>query len=81
LVQIETHLLVLCRYVGLNPVRAKIVEKPGDWKWSSYYSTAFESVRPGWLTTDWILGQFAQNKKAVQESYRKFVGRGILENS
>lgn len=81
LVQKETHLLELCRYVVLNPVRAKMAEKPGDWKWSSYYSTAFEGIKPDWLITDWILGQFAQNKKNARESYRKFVASGILEKT
>ena len=81
LVQKETHLLELCRYIVLNPVRAKMVEKPGNWKWSSYYSTASEDVKPDWLTTDWILGQFAQNKKAARKSYRKIVESGVLEKT
>ncbi|WP_320043704.1 transposase [uncultured Desulfobacter sp.] len=81
LVQKETHLLELCRYVVLNPVRAKMVEKPGAWEWSSYNSTASKGSKPDWLTTDWILGQFAQNKKAARESYRKFVESCILEKT
>jgi len=39
LVQKESHLLTVCRYVVLNPVRAKTVEKPEEWKWSSYRAT------------------------------------------
>ena len=35
LVEKGNHLLELCRYVVLNPVRAGMVSKPGDWKWSS----------------------------------------------
>jgi putative transposase len=31
----EPHLLACAKYVELNPVRAKLVKKPGDWKWSS----------------------------------------------
>ena len=32
LVQKETHLLELCRYVVLNPVRAGLVKRVGDWR-------------------------------------------------
>ncbi len=31
----ENHLLACARYVELNPVRAKLTERPGDWRWSS----------------------------------------------
>ena len=36
LVDKEHYFLTLGRYVVLNPVRAKIVKDPGDWKWSTY---------------------------------------------
>ena len=31
----EAHLLACVRYVELNPVRARLVERPEDWRWSS----------------------------------------------
>ena len=31
----DAHLLVATRYVELNPVRAKLVERAEDWRWSS----------------------------------------------
>jgi putative transposase len=31
----EAHLAAALRYVALNPVRARLVEKPQDWPWSS----------------------------------------------
>ena len=39
-VERETYLLELCRYVVLNPVRAGMVATPADWPWSSYGATA-----------------------------------------
>ena len=36
LVQKETYLLELTRYVVLNPLRAGVVNQPEDWPWSSY---------------------------------------------
>nr|WP_208599535.1 hypothetical protein [Desulfospira joergensenii] len=58
-----------------------MVEKPGDWKWSSFHATASKGSIPNWLTTDWILGQFAQNRKAARKSYLKFVESGISEKT
>jgi REP element-mobilizing transposase RayT len=39
LVQKEAYLLELCRYVVLNPIRAKMVNHIADWHWSSYLET------------------------------------------
>lgn len=33
LIQKDTHLLELCRYVVLNPVRVGMAELPGEWPW------------------------------------------------
>jgi len=32
----EAHLIASIRYIERNPVRAKLVNDPGDYKWSSY---------------------------------------------
>ncbi len=36
LVEKESYLLELCRYIVCNPVRANLCREPKDWKWSSY---------------------------------------------
>jgi len=79
LVEKESHLLELARYVVLNPVRAKMVRSAKDWKWSSYRATAGMGDALTWLTTDWILSQFGRDRLKAQKVYRKFVrqGRGI----
>ena len=40
LVQENSYLLELARYIVLNPVRANMVGCPSDWPWSSYRATA-----------------------------------------
>jgi putative transposase len=35
-VQADEHFLVVCRYVERNPVRAGLVERASEWKWSSH---------------------------------------------
>src|SRR3990167_5084236 len=36
IVEKESYLLELCRYIVLNPVRAKLVKMPEEYPWSSY---------------------------------------------
>ncbi len=76
LIQRESHLLEVCRYVVLNPVRAKVVQVPEQWKWSSYRATAGKAAH-ACLTTEWILGQFGKRRKQAEERYREFVHAGI----
>jgi len=77
LVQKESHLLEVCRYVVLNPVRAKVVEVPERWRWSSYRATArMEKAHPC-LSTDWVLAQFGSKKRIAEKRYRVFVKDGI----
>lgn len=77
LVDKESYLLELCRYVVLNPVRARMTEKPEQWQWSSYRFTAGLKNSPEYLTTDWILGLFGQRKPEAQKLYCKFVSEGV----
>ena len=81
LVEKENYLLELCRYVVLNPVRASMVTKPEEWKWSSYGATAGLKTAPEYLTVGWILKLFSSNKKEAQKRYRKFVSEGIQKGS
>jgi len=76
LIQKETHLLEACRYIVLNPVRAQLVQKAEDWKWSSYRATAGRSQPPPCLTTNWIVGQVGDTRE-----YRRFVQEGIHQES
>ena len=79
LVEKESHLLEVARYVVLNPVRAKMVRSPRDWKWSSYRATARQIESPSFLTVRWVLGQFDKDLKKASQQYRRFVrqGRGV----
>jgi REP element-mobilizing transposase RayT len=77
LIQKESHLLEVCRYIVLNPVRAKSVKKPIEWKWSSYRGTAGIEKPHSCLTRDWILGQFSGSCKQAEKRYREFVEAGI----
>jgi REP element-mobilizing transposase RayT len=81
LIQKESHLQEVCRYVVLNPVRVKAVEKVEQWQWSSYRGTAGLATRPPWLVTDWILSQFGKERQQATSHYRRFVRDGIKRPS
>lgn len=49
LVDRDSYLLAVCRYVELNPVRAGMVPHPGDWPWSSYGALTGQAPCPPWL--------------------------------
>ena len=83
----ESYLLELARYVVLNPVRAGLVAHPEDWPWSSYRNMAglpfLEGTAAGAAlpAMDWILGQFGPDHIAARQRYRDFVAAGIGRES
>ena len=77
LVEKESYLLEVCRYVVLNPVRAGLVERPEGWDWSSYRGTAGFHKPHRSLTTDWILGQMGKRRREAFKRYRAYVREGI----
>jgi putative transposase len=77
----ESYLLELCRYVVLNPVRAKTTRKTDGYQWSSYRATAGLASAPPFLTVDWLLAQFGQQCAAAQRKYQTFVAEGIDQSS
>lgn len=81
LVDKDSYLLELCRYVALNPVRAHMIEKPEDFRWSSYRSTAGFDKAPPFLVVDWLLAQFSSNRKRAESLYREFVLKGITQEA
>ncbi len=76
LIDKENYLLEVCRYVALNPVRAKMVTQSGDWRWSSYLPTCGEAKTPEWLSTEQVLAFFSPSKQLAQAAYRSFIRQG-----
>jgi REP element-mobilizing transposase RayT len=77
LVDRNNYLVELCRYIVLNPVRGGLVSVPEDYVWSSFSATCGEVPAPSWLTTDWVLSQFASRRADARKRYRGFVRDGI----
>ena len=76
LVQKESYLLELARYIVLNPVRAQMVRSAKDWPWSSYRATVGIKNPNNGLMVDWILSSFSSRKSIAVKRYREFVSEG-----
>ena len=74
IVQQDRYLLVLCRYVVLNPVRAGLVTHPREWRWSSYRASAHTEPAPEFLDTRAVDRLFAQHAQGGSGSaYQRFI--------
>lgn len=77
----EAYLLELCRHIVLNPVRAQLVRRVHDWRWSSYRTTAGQEDGPEWLNGSAVLRLFHPTKHEAQQEYHQFVREGVDESS
>ncbi|WP_133129037.1 transposase [Legionella nagasakiensis] len=81
LVEKNSYLLELARYIVLNPVRANLVSTPSEWKWSSYLATCGEAKIPPWLTVSWLQEFFKNSASGSIEKYKQFVNDGLNVSS
>ncbi len=69
----DAYFMTVIRYIHQNPVKAGLVKKPADWKWSSctgYYGG--ETCPPGLLDSELILGMFSEEKTSAIAGFREF---------
>jgi putative transposase len=81
LVEKDAYLLVLSGYIARNPRRWRPpLGTLDDYRWSSYRALAGLEPAPPWLTTDWLLGQFARRRQVAQRRYADFVREQVPAN-
>jgi len=68
IVQREGYLLALCRYVALNPVRAQLVARPEEWKWSSYAGTVGVASAPPFVDIPSVLRLFGEDEPEILQA-------------
>ncbi|OQX17133.1 MAG: transposase [Desulfobulbaceae bacterium A2] len=78
LVEQDSYLLELVRYIHMNPVRAGMVARADKYPWSSHRAYLGREALP-WLTTDWTLAQFGTSAAKARAAYRSFVAAGAAE--
>ena len=78
LVDADSYLLELLRYIHLNPVRAGIVQDPSHFPWSSHHAYIGARIE-AWLTTDFLLQMLAENRERAVAAYKGFVSSDGFE--
>ncbi len=71
LIEKEKYLIVVSRYIHLNPVRAGMVTEPQLYPWSSYRS--FLNYDDTWVIRDTVLNQFSRDRDTAIMLYKDFV--------
>lgn len=77
LIEADGYFLEVSRYIHLNPVRAKAVERPEEYPWSSYrgYCQARHAIP--WVECGRVLGEFAAKERQARRGYVRFVLAGL----
>lgn len=73
LLDMDEYAKELSRYIHLNPIRAKIIDKLEDYQWSSYLDYIGYRTPPSWLEREFILNYFGPKPKIAQENYCDFI--------
>ena len=72
-IQKEEYLLVVSRYIHLNPVGAGLVRRPEDYRWSSYSHIVEDKNIPAWLNRGWLEEYFGPGMQDAKARYREFM--------
>jgi REP element-mobilizing transposase RayT len=67
-----SYLLTVTRYIHNNPVKAKIVKRPHQYKWSSYSCYLEKYIDNSIVNTDFILGIFSENLEYARTEFINF---------
>lgn len=67
----------LSRYIVLNPVRARLVERAEDSTWSSYRAVMGKTRAPDWFAFDQTLVLFHSKRGPARRAYARFVHDGV----
>ncbi len=78
LLDADNYLQQLVRYIHNNPVRARIVTHPDKYEWSSHTDYLGTTNHP-WLTTVYVLKQFAETETRARKLYNQFQQQGLNE--
>lgn len=76
LVEEESYLLELVRYIHLNPIRANLIKDIDELDsdpWSGHSAVMGKFERP-WQDCNVVLAQFGKGLRKARGSYRKFAG-------
>ncbi len=79
LVDADSYLLELVRYIHRNPLRAGLVSKIDQYAWSSHKGYLSADHKWGWLHKGFVLGMLAKYRAVQIKKYRQFVEKQDAE--
>jgi REP element-mobilizing transposase RayT len=71
----DKYLLTLVKYIHLNPVRARVVKRVHEYRWSSHNSYAGKSG-DGIIDRDQVLRMFSEDKRTAMQLYKAYIEDG-----
>jgi REP element-mobilizing transposase RayT len=80
LVQAEEYARELAPYIHLNPVRARIVNRPEDYVWSNYREYLGIAVPQPWTTNSFVLRLFGASMADARSNYEEHVICRLSQN-
>lgn len=90
LIETELYKNTLSRYIHLNPVKIKLLEKSSVkefkkylrcYKWSSYPCYLGVANKAKWLNLSFVLSSWGKNKEEKISNYRKYIDEGLLSDN
>ena len=72
----ERYLLTVYRYIELNPVRARMVDEPGKYRWSSYGHNAL-GLADGRIRPHETFVALGMNGESRREAYRALINEAL----
>jgi len=74
-IETDRYLLACCRYVELNPLRARMVSAPEDYAWSSVRQRL--GLEPAWVDRDPSFEALARSPAERSRRYRRFLNEAV----
>jgi REP element-mobilizing transposase RayT len=73
LIEADSYLLTLIRYIHRNPLKAGLAEKLQHYPWSSHRAYLSRAEKWNWLHKDFVLSMLSKNKAEQRRNFRKFM--------
>lgn len=75
----DSYLLEVLRYIHRNPVRAGIVDTADDFTWSSHRGYMSGARKWDWLYKDYLLAMFSKKRNPAMKAYAEFIKEQVPE--
>jgi REP element-mobilizing transposase RayT len=73
LIDADTYLLQLLRYIHRNPLNAGLVEQLDAYQWSSHNGYLSDAKKWAWLYKDFVLSMLTEDGRQRRRAYREFI--------